>query len=227
MSYKDIVKLFFDGTFEKEINEKMMFYKYEFETEKVKKYIDSIININMDEYIDYILNNYDVKFISSDDVLQFSNINDCTCNICNAIRKNGDKGFKILDIGMMLEDDGIKRSDLAYRKYGENHSKTACNLGLLQENSHVFFLSCLGYMYNLLSDNEQEELLCRLILRNKLVKKLLYKANKSDCVKYDEEVSFLKKSTIVRRKSNVKMLLSFIKKSDRGRELFDRISFKQ
>ena len=129
------------------------------------------------------------------------------------IKKNGDSGFKFVETGKMLLDDGVDRNDVAYRKYGENHAKTAANLGLLQVNEHTYYLSCIGYIFNELDYNIKTELLFRLILRNKLIKRLLFKVNRDGQALYKKEVSFLKESTINRRKSNVKRILLILSKN--------------
>lgn len=41
---------------------------------------------------------------------------------------------------------------MAYSKYGENHAKTAMELGLVQRNSGYYFLTALGEAYNDLSE---------------------------------------------------------------------------
>lgn len=114
----------------------------------------------------------------------------------------------------MLLDDGVERNDVAYRKYGENHAKTATNLGLLQVNEHTYYLSCIGYIFNELDSNIKTELLIRLILRNKLIKRLLFKVNRDGQALYKKEVSFLRESTINRRKSNIKRILLILSNSN-------------
>jgi len=201
---------FFNKTFEKDINSKMMYYSYEFEYEKIYNYIKGIVDIPLNDFINYILNNYDVFFLEACDVVQFSDFEDCTKNICREIKDAGDKGYKFIDIGKLLLNDGKIRKDGAYIKYGENHAKTAKELGLLTSLSNTYFLSCFGYIFNDISTQDQEKLICRLILRNKLIKRLIYRCQTADVVLYDDEVSFLSLSTINRRKPNIIKLISII-----------------
>ena len=117
-------------------------------------------------------------------------------------------------IGKFLENDDIKRTDCAYTKYGENHAKTACQLGLLHCIDKKYFVSCLGYVIGDLSEEKQKKLLNRLLLRNKLIKRLIYKCYHNNVVIYNDEVGFLKDSTKLRRKSNVKKMIEIIKSNN-------------
>lgn len=205
-----LLKDFFTKSFEKSINEQMMFYSYRFEYGKMAEYIHSLVEVPLDHYVDYIISNYDVSYLSAEDIVQFSNFDDCTSRLCSLLKSQGDKGIKHLEAGMLLENDGLERNEAAYVKYGENHLKTALQLGLLQYDSGVYFLSCVGYIINDFSDQIKRDLLCRLILRNKLIKRFLYKITKFGHAAYSEEAGFLKESTMNRRRSNVKKLIEIL-----------------
>lgn len=204
---EETLKLFFNKKFEIEINEKMMYKSYKLDYLSVLSYINNLINIEYDDFIEYILKNYDVQYLTSDDVLQYSDLYDATINICSKFKANGDSGFRFVEIGKMLENDGIVREEGAYRKYGENHSKTGENIDLLQKIDFTYYLSCLGVVLDLLNDAQQEELINRLLLRNKLVRRLIYKSIVYNDSSYSFECVFLKKSTMNRRKSNIKKLI--------------------
>ena len=205
---EEALKLFFTRQFEDEINEKMMYKSYSFDYISVLNYVKDIINIDYDSFIDYIINNYDVHYLTPDDVLQYSDLCDATINICCKFKQYGDSGFRFVDIGKMLENDGIDRKDGAYRKYGENHSKTAENIGLLHKIDYTYFLSCIGNVIDLLTKDQQEEFINRLLLRNKLVRRLVYKCVVFHEASYSYECGFLKESTMNRRKTNVKKIIS-------------------
>lgn len=211
---KSLLDTFFSWSFEKEINDKMMYYSYSFEFDLVKKYIDDLLSIPMSDFIDYLIKHYDVSYLEARDVLQFSSFIDCTSGICNALKNAGDKGFSFIEIGRLLENDGIKRKDGAYLKYGENHSKTANELGLLNCVGKKYFLSCIGFVLCDLPDKICESLLNRLLLRNKLIKRLIYKTVTFGSDSYSKEVEFLSQSTRLRRKSNVKQLMLILCKSN-------------
>lgn len=201
---------FFSRVFEDELNKKMMYYSYDFPFVKVTEYIRDVIGISLNDYIDFIVNNYDVTYLEYQDVIQFSDFNNCTINLCRALLESGDEGNTFLQIGTLLADETSSRNEHALRKYGENQAKTAEQLGLVNNLSNTYFLSCIGYVLNDLQEVTHKKLITRLLLRNKLIKRFLYKCSLQDVVKYHDEVSFLSESTIVRRRSNVKKLLKML-----------------
>ena len=140
----------------------MMYKNYKIDYISILSYINDIISIDYDIFIEYILRNYDVQYLTPDDILQFSDLDDATVNICRVFKEDGDR---FIEIGKMLENDGISRDDGAYRKYGENHSKTGENIGLLQKIDYTYYLSCLGAVLDLLNEEQQEKLIDRLLLR--------------------------------------------------------------
>lgn len=219
---KGTLELFFTIKYEIEINEKMMYKSFKIDYISILNYINDIINIEYDFFIEYIISNYDVQYLTSDDVLQYSDLYDATVKICNKFKNDGDKGYRFVEIGQMLEDDDIQREDGAYRKYGENHSKTGENIGLLQKIDYTYYLSCLGETMNLLNSEQQEKLVDRLLLRNKLVRRLLYKSIKLNNASYEYECGFLKASTMNRRKSNVKKII--VRIASNSKKYKDQIS---
>jgi hypothetical protein len=211
MTNNKLLDEFFCGTFEEEITEKMMNRKYIFEKEKVIAYIMNLLAIDFNNYIYYSNENYNVQYLTAEDVIQFSNFDDATISICNLIKDAGDNGYGLVELGKMLENDGVERTVGTYRKYGENQAKTAESLGLLHSIKSTFYLTCIGYAMDMLSDNDQQRLICRLIMRNKLIRRLIYKAYKESLAEYFDEVGFLSYSTMIRRRSNTKQLLKKIK----------------
>lgn len=205
-----LIQDFFYQNSEKEINKKMMFKSYVFEYQYVLDYINRLIQIELKDFIYYGIINYDVSYLNSSDVIQFSNLEDATFKVCSVIKENDDLGFGFLEIGKMLENDGIIRKDCAYRKYGENQAKTAECLGLLHSISSTYYLSCIGYIINELDKISKEKLLRRIILRNKLIRRLIYNAYTYKSADYRSEVGFLSETTISRRKSNIKYLIGII-----------------
>lgn len=206
----DILNLFFSYDFENEINEKMMYRKYAFEYDKVKDYVNMLLSISQKEYIDYIVDNYDVSFLTYSNIVQFSNFENGTCRFCRIVKQAGNEGYKSIQLGKMLLDDGKDRKKGALVKYGENHANLAVELGLAHEMSNTYFLTCLGFIINDLSDNEKDELLFRLILRTKFFRRILYRVYTDGEACYREEASILKESTLIRRKSNFKTEVKYL-----------------
>lgn len=225
---EELLDSFFSHEFENIINEKMMFRNYDFEYNVVMSYVNRLLDIEYDKYIDYCIDNYNVDYLTSNDVLQYSNYYDATVNVCRVIKANGDTGFRFLEIGKILENDGVIRKDGAYRKYGENQSKFAENIGLLQKIDYTYYLSCIGVILDQLSVENQENLINRLLLRNKFVRRLIYKSFKYGSVVYHTECEgFLKESTIIRRMSNTKIILRKIyNSSEKYKYCIDNIIFE-
>lgn len=206
----NILRQFFSRSFEKAFNEKMLYRNYVFDSISAAQYLTDLLSAPYSNFISYMIDNYNVSYLSPEDVLQYSSFDDATTNICAAIKKHNDEGFKALEIGKFLEDDGKERKDTAYIKYGENHAKTAESLGLVFNLSNVYFLSCIGYSLDTLSDKERRELLARLIIRNRLVQRLIYRSLSEKQSSFMKETDFLTESTANRRKSNNRYLFQFI-----------------
>lgn len=205
-----VLDVFFSKEFENRINEEMMYYSNVFKFEEVLHYINELIDTPLESFIDYLVKNYKVPYLEPSDVFQFSNLDDSTKKVCLVIKEAGDKGYTALEVGKLLENDGVERDNRAYLKYGENQAKTGNQLGLLTRISNKFFLSCIGFVLNELEYEKQELLIRRLMLRNKLVQRLIYKAIVSGKSDYSYETGFLSDSTRLRRKSNVKTVIIYI-----------------
>lgn len=187
-----------------------MFYRtYTFPKEEVISYAHELIRISLLEYITYIREYCTVSFIESQDIVQFSSFIDATRNICSKLESCGDQGLSYLEIGKLLLDDGAPRNDMAYRKYGENHTKTAQELGLTQMLYNVSYLTCIGKIFFDLTENEQISLLRRLVLRNKYIMLLLIISQKENTT-LKSQMGILSESTQKRRLSNVTKLWKFI-----------------
>ena len=191
----NIVELFFKKTFEKDLNEHLLYRSYELNLDEVMEYVSELLKLPFHYFITYLIENYNVAYLSSEDVLQYSSFENATTKLCAVLKENNDEGFRAPEIGKFLEDDGKARKETAFLKYGENHAKTGESIGLVYSLSNVFFCSCLGYVIGLLSDKEQRQLISRLILRNRLVQRLIYRGYTVGKASYMNEVDFLKDST--------------------------------
>ena len=86
---------------EKHIHEEILNRGYVFPINEIKKYINELCNISINEYIDYIISLNDVEQVLPKNIFQFSSFDDCTINLCNALIKNGDEGYRFYDIGRL------------------------------------------------------------------------------------------------------------------------------
>lgn len=206
---RDILSVFFDRTFERYINNKMFYRNYCFPEEDVFDYVSCLVDTSLITFIQYIREKLSVSFLEFNDIVQFSSLQDATKNITTVLNSKGDEGYTFVDLGRLLLNDGKERNDAAYRKYGENHTKTAQEFGLTQVLYSKTYLTCIGRILNLMPDNDQLKLLRRTILRNKYIK-LMIKLSKSETLSLDSQMGLLSESTKVRRLSNVRKIWQFI-----------------
>jgi len=220
----ETVELFFTKSLEEKMNEKILFYS--FSENESEKYIEELLEIPLSDFIEYMDTIADKQQIESRDVFQFSNLDNATHNFCGKMKEQNNPGMKFIEIGKLLLDDGIVRKDGALTKYGENHAKTAEMLGLAFELCNTYYLSCIGYTYTTLSEEKQQKLLTRLILRNKLIMRL-YQASHNGKVNMRNFLYMISDSTYIRRRSNIKRILNILTKSNEYEfsEFIDRIYY--
>jgi len=205
------VDYFISKQYEEKINKKMMYYNYVFPTIEVKEYISDICNIQIGNIVDYIIEANNPE-IGSKDIFQFSSFEDATTRLCQKLIEVDNPGLKHVEIGRLLLNDGKNRNDGAYTKYGENHAKTGNAIGLIQELSKTYFLSCIGTVFCDIDDNLRDKLLVRLLLRNNLIRRIIT-ATKNGNVDMRNFLFMLSYSTYVRRSSNIKTIMKCLEKN--------------
>lgn len=201
----DIVSKFFSKEIENDINNRLLENNYVFPSNMMHEYLEEIINIDIEDYFVWLDNHFSSCLFSIDDAVQYSDFEDATFRIVVKLLEAGDEGYSYIQIGKMLQDDGIVRTDWAYRKYGENHAKTASYLGYLFSINRVFYVSAIGYSLNQLTETEQKKLFARLFIRTTLFKTIYY-LTKSDKVYLRELLDMLTHQTYLRRRSSIKKL---------------------
>ena len=214
-SKEELLNSFFSGSFETEYNEDLMYRNYTLPSEEILEYIGNLRKIPLFDFVNAAVTNYPVSHFSTKDIPQFSSLEDGTDRICEILNKNGDNGYRFAEIGVFLRSgERDYRADL---KYGENHSKTAADFGLVQIRvSNACYLTCFGKVFNCLTDKEKNDYLSRFVIRNKFINWLLCRASCRTVV-LEEEMSILRLSTIKRRKPNVKRYLSLFDDSHDSR----------
>lgn len=203
-----IVKDFFQKSYEDAINEHLFIRSFNLNKDELFDYVNRVVEVKLLEYCNYVIDYCHIDYLTFQDVVQFSSLDDATTGICQVLTRAHD-GLHNLEVGQALLDDGTVRKEGAYRKYGENHAKTAIELGLVLENSGCYFLTCLGEIYNDLETSVQNELLRRTILRNRFFQKILIKSQLGP-VSIENEMSFFSQSTIIRRLPNVRTLYNIM-----------------
>lgn len=211
ISKDEILKSFFSGSFESDYNERLMYRDYILPSKEIHGYIMQLIEIPLFDFVDAVVSQYSVSHFSTKSIPQFSSFYDATDRICNILKKNGDEGYKFVEMGVFLRPNDAVRDSRADLKYGENHCKTAADFGLVQIRiGNVCYLSCYGKVFNYLTEAEKRSYFSRFVLRNSFINWLISRAS-CRTVLLDEEMNILKPSTIKRRKPNVKYYLGLMK----------------
>ncbi len=204
------IEIFFKRSKELEENIKFASANASYDTTSLQEYVNAILKVPYKSFLDYIrANDYDICLLSSD-VPQFSSIDSATSKICTLLKsQRSDHGCSFTEIGKLLLDEKT-RSEYALKKYGENHVKIAVDLGLCRKEGSKFYLSALGFIYADLSEDSKHRLLSRLVLRHKLVFRVIHKILNNQFVYITDEIAFLSKSTIERRRGNCILLCKLI-----------------
>lgn len=203
---------FFNKTTESEFNQNLQELSYNLPKSNVLDYIRAIINIPIIDFLDWI-DCHTFVTIDSSDVPQLSNYEDAFYNIVNILIENGDTGYRYIEMGKMLQNDGVVRNEIADRKYGENHAKAAEYLGYLYSLKFYYYVSCLGYCVNDLDDSEKKRFFVRLLLRTNLFK-FVYLCTKNGPMEMSRALDILSPSTYRRRLSSLKLVLNSLKESN-------------
>lgn len=207
MSNSEYIDLFFSKSYENTLDELIRDDRdYVIPYEKLRNYVTSIISISYSEYIDYIRNNQSSVNIETSDITQSSSFSACEIEMCNALLWADNRGFNFLEIGKLFPQYVSHSNDTAYRKYGENQVRTSAHLGLVYEYYRYWYLSCLGYIYPSLKDEERKKLLARTILRMPLYQDMVLRLLRDDVFLTDYMKS-MAPSTQGRRAGSIMRLL--------------------
>lgn len=206
MDSSELIELFYNRTYEKFVNKQILDDKnYVVPRQQLINYVNELVNLPFTEFINYIKRNNKKRIIDAADITQFSSFSACEIEICDALIWANNPGCQFVDIGRLFPKYVNSRNDVAYKKYGENHVKTATQLGLTFEYYNYWYLSCIGYIYPDLEVNVRKHLLARTLTRNVLYQQMLLDILKQDIdpVSY---MSTLSEKTILRRQRNVCLL---------------------
>lgn len=204
---------FFERKYELSLEKSILEKNFDDHKQEMLAYIETLNNIAIKDYMEYIKTCCKCQPIMAADVFQFSDFDDATINVCRCICKAGNCGVKFIEVANLLLTDNIPRKDGALSKYGENHIKTAEAMGLAFRNgTKTYYLSAWGCVFDELSNDAQEKILLRLIIRNKLITQLFLAANQGE---FDLEAFLydLSKSTYLRRRTNINRILEWLNSS--------------
>lgn len=224
MMQRITIESYFKKSYENIISQRMLHYSYMFPKEEMVEYVSQVNDISIEKIIEYIISEHPVNGeLEAKDIIQFSSFENATIQLCVKMNDFNDPGMKYKEIGKMLLNDGVDRKDSAYVKYGENHVKTATILGLTYELAGSYFLSSVGKMYIDLEEQVQKQLLCRLILRTKMISKIIQTEDRE--IDFRQLAKCLSDKTYVRRRSNTKRIVGYLRllENKRCNSIMDRL----
>ena len=223
----EFLQKFFSYSIDDEMN-KLILMGRAFDIKKeAESYLNNILEIPLDEFVSFIMQHIPREYILAADTFQFSDFEDATINVCNVIDTLGNNGVAFKEIGIKLLNDQGKRKDLALRKYGENHLKAAMLLGLVfKGDNRLYYLSAVGGVFKEATKDYREKLLCRLVIRNKLIRQIISKASQGE-FELETFLYDLSESTYIRRKPNIKYVLEILRGCDEYdfTNILDNISY--
>ena len=147
--------------------------------------------------------------IDKKDIPQFSDFKDAYFTVPFNLANCGLKDVDYLQMGYMLRSE--KRKEVADKKYGENHIKTAASMGLCSFSKCRANSNALGELFIKLSDEERENILPKLCLYIPFIHNY-FKNGATDEIR-EEMISVLSETTQNRRRSNINTIIETVKKS--------------
>ena len=207
MTDSEYIVLFFSKSYEKTLDKLIRDDRdYVIPFEQLRNYVMKVISISYSDFIEYIRNNQSSNIIESSDITQSSSFSACEIEMCNALLWADNRGFNFLEIGKLFPQYVSHPNDTAYRKYGENQIRTSSHLGLVYEYYKYWYLSCLGYIYPSLMEDERMKLLARTVLRMPLYQDLVLRLLRAD-VSLTDYMKTMAPSTQGRRAGSIMRLL--------------------
>ena len=147
--------------------------------------------------------------VDKKDISQFSNFKDAYYTVPYMLQNCGMTDVDYSKMGYMLRDE--KRKDVADKKYGENHMKTAAQLGLCRFEKCRANANALGSLFIKLNEADRRKILPKLCLYIPFIQNY-FMAGATDEVR-DEILSILSPTTQTRRRYNVNTIIQTIKDS--------------
>jgi hypothetical protein len=161
------------------------------------------------EILKIIEDDFEPTKVAKKDISQFSDFKDAYYTVPFMLQNCGLKDVDYSKMGYILREE--KRKDIADKKYGENHMKTAAQLGLCKFEKCRGNMNALGSCFVKLSEADRRNILPKLCLHIPFIQNY-FMAGATDEVR-DEILSILSHTTQVRRRSNVNTIIQTIKES--------------
>lgn len=148
--------------------------------------------------------------IDKADICQFSNFDDCYYRVIDLIIRSGIEGITWEKMGFLLRT--TPRTRVADTKYGENHGKTAVQLGLCQmDKHHRFWATTMGECFNSLCGEDKEVLRPKQCLYIPIVHNYFVCGEDKELM--EGYFSLLSESTSKRRRPNINRLINLVKEA--------------
>ena len=112
----ELLKTFFSCQLESDINMKLLENDYCFPSDVMHQYISELICIDIKDYYNWLDDHFSTSLFSIDDVVQYSDFNDATNRIVDVLIESGDQGYSYIQIGKMIQNDGVERTEWAYNR---------------------------------------------------------------------------------------------------------------
>jgi len=175
--------------------------------DKCKLLIEVLMRHSCSEIVKLIKEENSLFEIDKKDIPQFSDFKDAYYTVPFNLANCGKKDIDYLQMGYMLRSE--KRKEVADKKYGENHIKTAASMGLCSFVKCKANTNALGNLFIKLSDEERTNLLPKLCLYIPFVQNYFIKGA-TDEVR-EEMLSILSVTTQNRRRSNINTIIETVK----------------
>ena len=161
------------------------------------------------EILKIIADGFEPAEVDKKDISQFSDFKDAYYTIPFMLQNCGIKDVDYSKMGYMLREE--KRKEIADKKYGENHMKTAAQLGLCRFEKCRANANALGSQFIKLSEADRRNILPKLCLFIPFIQNY-FMAGATDEVR-DKILSILSHTTQVRRRPNVNTIIQTVKES--------------
>lgn len=179
------------------------------EAEKSTQLLEVLKKYKSSEILEIIRDGFEPYPIDKKDPSQFSDFKDAYYQVPYLLANCGMTDVDYNKMGFMLRSD--KRNMVADKKYGENHMKTAAQLGLCSFAKCRANANALGNAFIKLNEKDQKNILPKLCLYIPYIQNY-FMAGATDEVR-EEILSILSKTTQNRRRPNVNTIIETVKES--------------
>lgn len=170
--------------------------------EVLKKYkCSEILKIIEDDFVPFE--------IGKKDISQFSDFKDAYYKVPFLLQNCGITDVDYSRMGYMLREE--TRNDVADKKYGENHIKTAAQMGLCRFKNCRANSNALGNLFVLLNESDRKNILPKICLYIPFIQNY-FMSGATDEVR-ENMLSILSKTTQNRRRTNINTIIRTVKEA--------------